>query len=80
MGASPSAALPGSFQSREPAASIELALWLDVGVPGNYRNVSGMSRCSVASDPTFFQVGWVFFSPQSRNYSIFSKESVPSAV
>lgn len=59
MGASPSVALPASCQSREPAASLELPLWLDVGVPGNYRS-SGMSRCSVASDPTFSQVVWVF--------------------
>lgn len=59
-GASLSAALPGSFQSREPAASTELAPWLDVGVPGSYR-ASGMSHCSMASGPTFSPVVWVFF-------------------
>lgn len=64
-GASPSAALPGSFQSREPAASTELAPWLDVGVPGSYR-ASGMSRCSMASDPTFPRSCGCFFSTKSQ--------------
>lgn len=75
MRASPSAALPGSFQSREPAARVELALWLDVvGVPGNCRS-SGMSRCSVAPDPTFAQGVWVF-SPHEIPIIPFSPSEV----